>query len=69
MRDDEPRLVDLLVAEEEEIEVDRARPPLPPGPFAAEAPLDVEQSIEEGARRRARVSTSATAFRNRGCCS
>ena len=50
VRDDEARLVDLLVTEEQQVEVDRPRPPLPPRALAAEAPLDVEQPVEEGAR-------------------
>src|SRR4051794_26460761 len=47
MRDLEPGLVDRVVAVEEEIEVDRPRPPLRPDALAAEPALDVEQVVEQ----------------------
>src|SRR3954453_8598772 len=47
----EPRLVDRLVAVEQEVEVDRPWPPPRPDAFPAEAALDVEQVVEQAARR------------------
>ena len=55
MGHDEARLVDLLVTEEEQVEVDRPRPPLPADPLTPEPPLDVEQLVEERAGREARL--------------
>src|SRR4051812_37463569 len=50
MRDDEARLVDHSVAEEQQVEIDRARPPPRPDPLAPEPALDVEQERQEGQR-------------------
>src|SRR5216684_3055703 len=58
MRHDEARLVDRLVAVEQQVEVDRARPPLRADPLAAEAALDVEQLIEQLARGQRRLELS-----------
>jgi hypothetical protein len=56
VRDLEARLADDLVAVEQEIEVDRAgTPPLLAGTVAAEAPLDLEQAVEELARTQVRL--------------
>ena len=51
MRDGEAGLVDRALPEEEQVEVDRARPPARPFAHAAERALDVEQAIEQLARR------------------
>src|SRR4051812_4487676 len=51
MRHHEPRLVDRLVAVEQEVEVDRPWPPPRPDAFPTEAALDVEQVVEQAARR------------------
>src|SRR4051794_38420680 len=51
MGHDEPRLVDRLVAVEQQVEVDRPGAPLRPDPLAPEPPLDVEQVVEQAARR------------------
>jgi hypothetical protein len=47
MRHGETVLVDRLVAEEEQVEVDRARPPVLARPQPTEAALDAEQMLEE----------------------
>ena len=55
MRDPEPRLVDLRVPVEQEVEIERPRPLGRDGrPVAAEAALDGEEQVEERARRQAR---------------
>jgi hypothetical protein len=50
VRDGEPRLLDLLVAVEEEVEVEGPRPVLAGDTDAAEALLDREQPVEQLAR-------------------
>jgi hypothetical protein len=56
VRDLEAGLADGFVAVEQEIEVDRAgTPPLRAGTVAAEAPLDLEQAVEEIPRTQARL--------------
>ena len=55
VRHDQTRLVDRLVAVEEEVEVDRPRPPARPDPLAAEPALDVEQVVEQLPRREHRL--------------
>ena len=47
----EARLRDPLVAPQQQVEVDRPRPPARPDPLPAEAPLDVEQMRQERPRR------------------
>src|SRR5688500_751090 len=54
MRDGEAGLRDRLVAVDEEVEVDRARPPshrIGLSPLAAELALELEQAVEELPRR------------------
>jgi len=52
MRDGQARLVDRLLAVEQQIEVDRARPEARAFPAdTAEPALDLEQTLEELARR------------------
>jgi hypothetical protein len=51
VRDDQPRLVDDLVAVEQEVEVDRPRPPPWAEPEAPEGALDLEQPVEQAAWR------------------
>ena len=50
MRDGQARLVDRLVAVEQQVEVDRPRPPALAA-LAAELALDREQPVEQLARR------------------
>ena len=50
MRDGEARLVDDAVAVEEQVEVDRARPPVRAVAFTAEPALDSEQYVEQRPR-------------------
>ena len=66
MRDGEPRLVDLLVPVEEQIEVERARAVLAGDADAAEALLGREKPVEELARDSV-VSSSAAPLRKSGC--
>jgi len=54
MRHVETLLVDLLVAVDEEVEVDGSRPP-PLTPDATERALDPEQQLEKSLRRETRV--------------
>ena len=61
----QPWLVDRLGAVEQQVEVDRPRPPARAVAHAAELALDLEQPLEQLARGRP-VSSSATAFRKRG---
>src|SRR5438552_8408593 len=56
--DGQPRLVDLLVAVEEEVEVERARAVLAGHADTAEALLHVEQAVEELTRLERRVERS-----------
>ena len=51
MRDDEIRLLDRLLAVEEEVEVDRSGPPAGADPLPPQPALEVEQVDEELARR------------------
>ena len=55
MRDGQPRLVDLLLAEEQQVEVDRPRAPARAAAAAAQLAFDGEQLVEQaaGAQRRA----------------
>src|SRR5204863_2843388 len=56
MRDLQARLVDRLRAEDEQVEIDRARAePRPQAPFAAQAPLDREQPLEQLTRAQRRL--------------
>src|SRR5689334_5837956 len=50
MRHREPRLVDRLVAVQEQVEVDRPRPVARPVARASELALDLEQALEQRAR-------------------
>jgi hypothetical protein len=60
VRDGEPRLVDSLVAEEEEVEVERPRSVLAGDADAAEALLDGEQAVEELACPERRLERDGT---------
>jgi hypothetical protein len=53
MRDMQPGLVDRLAAEDENVDVDRARPPAL-APLAAKLPLNGKHGVEQAARRQRR---------------
>ena len=55
MRHAQPRLVDDLVAVDEQIEVDRSRPPRAPVAHPPELLLDAQERVQELARRQARL--------------
>ena len=65
MRHREARLVDDLVAGEQDVEIARARA-VAHGAHAPELPLDAQQAVEQLAQRAAAVSTRAAAFTNGG---
>src|SRR5579862_8197099 len=50
MRNDQARLLNDPVAVEQQVEVDRARPPVGSVTLAAQLPLDVEEQVEERPR-------------------
>src|SRR5688500_15894347 len=65
MRDLEPRLVDLLVPVEQEVEVDRARSEARPAPIPAEQPLDGLKPVEQPGRRQLRPESGGAVEESR----